>query len=244
MCLHQCGRSITMNALKTIEELASWAGLSPSLVYHRGKMHGWDWPELLSPRRGDEHKTPVQFVQKPFLKHMLWSYIAHLPKIQMALKVASRQCRPGAEDRLKELELFAEECRKLANEKSRQRRKMLERAELKKKARQKLSEEATAPRTGIVQREIQKLQEYAAMSLDNKTEHARIAMLAEETCVPRRLGNIVRHKQERCVITGATPKRYRVIYANGNAGLAHPYDLYDLHKDEQQYISNQYGRIN
>lgn len=225
-----------MNALKTIEELASWAGLSPSLVYHRGKMHGWDWPGLLAPRQGDYYKPPVKFVQKPFMKHMLWSYLAHLSKIQTALKVAAKLCRPGAEERLKELEIFADECRKMANEKSRQRRQMLEKAELKKKAQQK-QEDESAPKYGIVQRELQKLQEYAVMALVNKVENARIAMLAESTCVPRSLGDIVRHKQNRCVITGATPKRYRVIYADGDAGIAHPYDLYDIHKDEQQYIT-------
>lgn len=225
-----------MNALKTIEELASWAGLSPSLVYHRGKMHGWDWPGLLAPRRGDEFKPTIKFVQKPFIKHMLWSYLAHLPKIQLALKVAAKLCRPGAEERLREVEIFAAECQKMANEQSRKRRQMLEKAELKKKARQK-QEESSASRISIVQLELQMLQECAVMALENKAENARIAMLAEATCVPRALGDIVRHKQQRCVITGATPKMYRVIYADGNTGAAHPYDLHDIHKDERKYIN-------
>lgn len=234
-----------MNAIKTIEELSSWAGLSSSLVYHRGQKLGWDDPRLLAPRRGDEFKPPIKFVPKPFIKHMLWSYLTNLPKIQLALKVAAKLCWPGAEERLREVEIFAAECHRLADEKSRQRRKMLEKAELKKKARQRQKqEEESTPRPGIVQRELQKLQEYAIMAQENKAERARIAMLADSTCVPRALGDIVRHKQERCVITGATPKRYRVIYADGNAGIAHPYNLFDIHKEEQQYITKKNVRIN
>lgn len=224
--------------IKTVEDLASWAGLMRSLVLQRAKLHGWDWPGLLAPSRTRQPKRKIAFKAAPYKERSLFAYLRAMSSIKSALTVAARQCRPGAESALNAYEVFAKFISKKAEEKSRERTQLVKKAELKRQLEENPQAEEINIYTNKSNLQLDILKLYRLRKYVEEGHAEAVKELAEETCVDRALGDIVRHRQTRCVVIGRDKKHYQVMYSDESVGIAHPYDLYDINKEDKIILND------